>query len=146
MNSPITFRVASIPVAQPRTRATSIHGHARAYQPKGGPIAAFKASVRYAACEQFSGAPLDGPLRVDAVFVFPRTKGQIWKTKPMPRIRHSKKPDRDNLDKAVLDSLSGLLWKDDAQVCDGRIEKWIAAGDEQPHVVVTITPITETPQ
>jgi len=58
-----------------------------------------------------------------------------------PRIRHAKKPDRDNLDKALMDSLTGLLWIDDAQVCDGRITKWIAAGDEQPHVVVTLSEV-----
>lgn len=59
----------------------------------------------------------------------------------MPRLPHAKKPDRDNLDKAYLDALRGLLWIDDAQICDGRIEKWIAAGDEQPHVLITVTPI-----
>jgi Holliday junction resolvase RusA-like endonuclease len=78
------------------------------------------------------------------LFVFPRTKSQIWKSRPMPRIWHAKKPDRDNCDKAVLDALSGLLWLDDSQVCSGTIEKWIAAGDEQPHVVVTVTELGET--
>lgn len=140
----IAFRVPAVPTAQPRTRATSIHGHARAYQPKGGAIATFKASVRYAASEAFSGAPIAGPLRVDVEFVFPRTKGQIWKRRPMPRIPHAKKPDRDNLDKAVLDALTGLVWQDDAQVCDGRIQKWIASGDEQPHVSITITPLGDS--
>lgn len=61
----------------------------------------------------------------------------------MPRIPHGKKPDRDNCDKSVMDALTGLLWVDDAQVCDGRLTKWIAAGDEQPHVMIEITPIEE---
>lgn len=135
----IAFRVPALPVAQPRTRATSIHGHARAYQPTGGAIATFKATVRHMAAVAFKGSPLDGPLRVDIEFVFPRTKSQTWKTRPMPRIPHAKKPDRDNLDKAVLDALNGLLWVDDAQVCDGRLTKWIAAGDEQPHVAITVS-------
>lgn len=34
--------------------------------------------------------------------------------------------------------LKGLAWIDDAQVCAGYIEKWIAAGDEQPHVWMRI--------
>lgn len=143
----ITFTVPAVPVAQPRSRVTSIHGHARAYEPRTvkratgnqpHPIAEFKAAVKYAASQAYSGAPLEGPLRVDVVFVFPRPSALRWKTKPMPRIQHISKPDRDNLDKAVLDSLKGLVWIDDCQACDGRIQKWIAAGDEQPHVEVTI--------
>ena len=51
---------------------------------------------------------LDGPLRCDAVFVMPRTQSQICKKKPMPRIPHQKKLDRDNLDKALMDALKGL--------------------------------------
>lgn len=134
----VTFVVPAVPVAQPRPRATSIGGHARVYEPKDHPIAAFKASVRLAASCAFKEAPFAGPLRVDCTFVFPRPKNLIWTTRPMPRLRHTKKPDRDNLDKSVLDALNGLLWQDDAQVCCGELEKWIAAGDEQPHVVVSV--------
>lgn len=92
----------------------------------------------------YQGAPLAGPLRCDLVFVMPRPKGLIWKTKAMPRLFHASKPDRDNLDKAVMDALKGLAWNDDAQVCQGSIEKWIAAGDEQPHVVIRIAELSET--
>ncbi len=150
----IRFVVPAVPVSQPRPRATLADGgeHARMHEVtsikssdgtrKPHPIAAFKATVKLMASQAYLGSPLSCPLRVDAVFVFPRTQSQIWKTKPMPRMLHFKKPDRDNLDKAVLDALTGLLWVDDAQVCDGRITKVIAAGDEQPHVVVTVTPLT----
>lgn len=151
MSTPITIRVPAIPVAQPRPRASSFGGHKRVHEVtsikgadgkrKPHPILAFKATVRLAAERAYQGAPLEGPLRCDIEFVFPRTTAQVWKTKPMPRLRHTKKPDRDNLDKAVMDSLKGLVWVDDCQVCDGRIEKWIAAGDEQPHTVITITEI-----
>lgn len=134
----ITFRVPAIPVAQPRPRATVVGGHARVYEPRQHPVAAFKASVRLAAAQAYEGPPLLGPLRVDCVFVFPRPSQLIWKTKPMFRIPHTKRPDRDNCDKAVLDALSGLLWKDDCQVCAGSLEKWIAAGDEQPHVEIRV--------
>lgn len=140
----IQFTIPGVPVSQPRARATMARSgrpgaqHARVYNPPG-PIDAFKALTRLAASQAFTASPLTGPLRVDSVFVFPRTVGQIWKRKPMPRIWHAKKPDRDNLDKAILDAMTGVVWLDDAQVCDGRLTKWIAAGDEQPHVMVTIT-------
>lgn len=134
----VIIKVPSVPMAQPRPRATARGRHARVYN-AAGPVDAFKATVKLAASKVFRGPPLVGPLRVDVEFVFPRTKSQIWKTKPMVRIPHAKKPDRDNLDKSVLDALTGLLWQDDAQVCDGRIAKWIAAGDEQPGVTVIVT-------
>lgn len=144
----IRFRVPAVPVAQPRPRAVKRGKHARVHQVthvkqadgsrKQHPSLAFKATVRMCAEKVYQGPPLAGPLRVDVVAVFPREKAKIWKTKPMPRYPHTVKPDRDNLDKAVLDSLTGLLWRDDNQVCDGRIQKWRAAGDEQPHVQIMI--------
>ncbi len=144
----IQFTVPAIPVAQPRPRASSFGGHVRVHEVthikgvngrKPHPIAAFKATVKMAAAQAYKGPPLAGPLRIDLVFVFPREQSKVWKSRPMPRYRHVVKPDRDNVDKAVLDSLKGLLFVDDSQVCDGRIEKWRASGDEQPHVEITIT-------
>ena len=86
----------------------------------------------------YSGPPLTGPLRCDLTFVMPRPKSMIWKTREMPRAFHASKPDRDNLDKAVMDALKGIAWIDDAQVCQGEIQKWIAGGDEQPHALIRI--------
>jgi Holliday junction resolvase RusA-like endonuclease len=141
--TPLCFTVPGTPVAQPRVKATIRGAHAGVYSPtktstgKSNGVAEFKAAIRLMA-GQFNGALLTGPLRVDIEFVFPRQQNRIWKTKPMPRYRHTQKPDRDNLDKLVLDSLSGVLWVDDNQVCDGRTEKWYAAGDEKPHVFITV--------
>lgn len=151
MTEPIRITVPAVPVAQPRIKATAIKGRARVYTPstigKGDdkrphPIAAFKATLRMAATEAYSGPPLDGPLRVDVLLVFPRQSSKIWKTRDMPRYRHVTKPDRDNLDKAVLDGLKGLLFVDDCQVCSGEIDKWHASGDEQPHCEIVITDLT----
>lgn len=134
----IEFTIPGVPAAQPRARATSVKGKARVYEPTKHPIKAFRAAVKLSARSAYHGPPLGGPLRVDVTLVFPRPKAMTWKTKPMPRVWHAIKPDRDNCDKAILDALSGLLWRDDCQVCAGQINKWVAAGDEQPHVVVRI--------
>lgn len=139
----INFSVPAIPIAQPRQRQRIINGKggksfASNYTPGKHPVNDFKAGVRMAACQAYQGAPLTGPLGVVVLLVFPRAKQQIWKTKPMPRLPHTKKPDFDNCAKAVLDALNGLLFMDDSQVCCAHIEKCIAAGDEQPHVQVTI--------
>lgn len=108
---------------------------------KAHPIIAFKATCRMAASAAYNGAPISGPVRVDVVAVFPRPAAKVWATKPMPRYRHTVKPDRDNLDKAILDCLTGIVLVDDRQACAGTIDKWHAAGDEQPHVLITITRI-----
>src|SRR5690606_28628451 len=108
------------------------------------PIHSFKATVRMAAQAAYNGPPLECPVRCDVTFVFPRQQNKVWKTRDMPRYWHTKKPDRDNLDKAVMDALSGLLWRDDCQVCYGTIQKYHAAGDEQPHVEILVSELLET--
>lgn len=148
--SQIVITVPGAPVAQPRAKATTIGGKARMYTPtsrkdkagnrRSNGVAEFKALVRLTASKEFGNrAPLAGPLRVDCVFVFPRPKGMIWKRKPMPRVPKTTKPDRDNLDKMILDSLTGVIFQDDNQVWTGTPEKWIAAGDEPAHTRVTVT-------
>lgn len=139
---PIRFTVPGTPVSQPRHRIAVRNGHARAFEAKQShPIHVFKSAVRTAATEAYTGTPLSGPLRVDITFVLPRPKSKVWKSRPMPRYWHTGKPDRDNLDKAVLDSLAQTILSDDKCVCAGEILKYHAAGDEQPHVEITITAI-----
>lgn len=145
----IQMRVPGVPVAQPRVKAFSRGGHAGVYTPtkttKGASngVAEFKAAIRLMAAQQRSGGLMSGPLRVDLEFVFPRQSSRVWKSKPMPRYRKTTKPDRDNLDKLVMDALKGVLWIDDNQVCAGSIDKWHAAGGEPPHVLITVTEIPE---
>ncbi len=141
MSEPVTtikFRVPAVPVAQPRARVATVGGRAKVYEVTKHPVAAFKATVRLAFETVYQGEPLQGPLRCDISFIMPRPQAMIWKKRPMPRVPHDKKPDRDNLDKSVMDALKGLAWNDDAQVAQGFLAKWIAAGDEQPHVTIVI--------
>lgn len=46
-----------------------------------------------------------------------------------------KKPDWDNIGKIICDALNGIVWKDDAQIVDGRVVKLYA---EHPRVEVEI--------
>ncbi len=43
--------------------------------------------------------------------------------KPSSPLFHTSKPDRDNLDKLVLDALTGVFWVDDKVVCQGWLQK-----------------------
>jgi Holliday junction resolvase RusA-like endonuclease len=130
----VTFRIDSVPVAQPRARATAIGGKARMYEAKKShPIHVFKAAVQMAwAAEHLQ--PFIGPLYVELTFVFPRTK----KLKTGGRVPYARKPDLDNTLKAPLDALNGFAWGDDSQVCDARIRKYYAASGEAPHCTMTI--------
>lgn len=140
----ISFTVPSVPVAQPRVKAASRGGFTSVYTPtkkangRSNGIAEYKASVRQAFAEVYREAPLDCPVMLDVVFILPRTKGQIWKRKEMPRLIHDKTPDVDNLMKSLMDALTGLAWIDDTQVWRAQLTKVIAAGDEQPCVCVKI--------
>ena len=139
----INFWAPAVPIAQPRQRTRVMRIGKRAvaqnYTPADSPVNAFKATVRAAFAQSYSGPPLDGPLTASISFLFPRPTAKQWTTKAMPREWHDKKPDVDNLIKAVLDALNGLAFQDDKQVVQlGMVQKLICAGDETPGVRIVI--------
>ena len=134
----IELTINAIPVAQPRQRSAVIAGHIRTYTPAKHPVNAFKAACQAALARAYHGPPLDGPVRLEVLFVLPRPQSMIRKTRPNPRTWHAKKPDVDNLLKSLKDALTGLAWRDDSQVAQCRAAKVVASGDEQPHVEATI--------
>jgi Holliday junction resolvase RusA-like endonuclease len=74
-------------------------------------------------------------LRVDVTFFFPTKVSDRW-GKP-----HTHKPDRDNLDKLVLDECTkvGVFGGDDCRVSAGMIRKyWVRPGGEGAIVEVSI--------
>lgn len=69
--------------------------------------------------KQWSRPPIEGPLKVRCSFQMPIPKGTSKKkTLDMleERIKHTKRPDTDNLLKFSLDCLSGVVFKDDSQI------------------------------
>lgn len=139
----IEFTVPGVPVAQPRQRHRVVKQaggkvFVQNYTPTQAPVNAFKAACAMAARQAYSGPPVSLPIKCKMVFVMPRPSRLIWKSRPMPREPFVAKPDRDNLEKAVGDALSGIIWVDDRQIYAGPVEKWIAAGDEQAHTLVTV--------
>jgi Holliday junction resolvase RusA-like endonuclease len=59
-----------------------------------------------------SAPDFDAAMRVRVQFWFNRPKSVTAKTRPHPVV----KPDLDKLVRAVLDGLTGIVWRDDAQV------------------------------
>jgi Holliday junction resolvase RusA-like endonuclease len=133
----ISFTVPGEPVAKGRAKVTTINGFARMYTPTK--TVSYESTVALFASQAMAGRkPLDGPvsLSVHAVFAIPAS----WTKKRLQAHLVSpeyvvKRPDGDNLLKAVSDALNGICFKDDAQVADGRVIK--VYGD-QPRVDVTV--------
>jgi len=73
------------------------------------------------------------------MFLLKRPKRLYRKKDPDGIIPHAAKPDRDNLDKAVLDVLTTLgFWRDDGQISAGRIDKYYHAKGDKPGARITI--------
>jgi Holliday junction resolvase RusA-like endonuclease len=58
------------------------------------------------------------PIILTITCYFPK-EGHNGKDEP-----HTQKPDKDNLEKAIMDALNKLVWEDDSQVYSGRTAKY----------------------
>ena len=124
------------PIGQPRPRARVLPGPkpiATMYDDKKHQVTGFKQAIKDAALA--AGVVCsERPISLIVWCFFPRPQSLIWKKKAMPRVTHAQKPDADNVAKAVLDALNGVAWKDDGQVWNLRVFKWVCDGIEPPHV------------
>jgi crossover junction endodeoxyribonuclease RusA len=74
-----------------------------------------------------------GPVAVTLRFVMPRRKAEPKRVTPP----HTRKPDSDKLTRACLDSMTGLVFTDDAQVTCIDARKRTARIGEQPGVHIS---------
>ena len=133
------------PKAQPRARAFARNGKARMYDP--GTAEAWKGDIA-GQTKKLHGMNLQGCLKVSLYFFMDRPKSHFRTNgkdlKPAsPKRYFAKKPDADNLAKAVLDALTVLnVWGDDSQVVILEITKsWSI--DQRSGCVLTIMTISE---
>ena len=68
--------------------------------------------------------PAGIPIRTEFRFVFKRPKRLKRQKDADGLILHTKKPDGDNVEKAVNDGLCGVLFDDDSQIQQGCWSKW----------------------
>lgn len=80
---------------------------------------------------------IDEPVRVDILAVMPRPKRLMRKADPDGIVPCGSKPDRDNIEKAVIDALAAW-WRDDSLVTDGRTLKVYAEKTGAPRVAVRV--------
>jgi len=132
------------PAAQKRHRTVTRAkgGRALPFARSYDPSASDKQDIRVIAQQQAPIELLTGPLCVDVIFYFPRPQSHyrtgklVGELKDNAPLHHTKRPDRDNLDKLVLDALTGVFWKDDSQICEGEILKHYS---KHPRTEITIT-------
>lgn len=106
-----------IPKPKERPRAAMIGGHARIFTPKT--TEAYEKEIRAAWIRANGEKPEEGPLRARIYFGLPIPKSETKANKLQMlqrKVFPTKKPDLDNLAKAVLDALNGVAYKDDCQI------------------------------
>lgn len=100
-----------------------------AWPRRGPPPMAFQAMQVYQAQIQAvvrhewgDRPPFICPVVVDTIFHLPRPDGGKPERYPLPTRSHHD-PDLDNLRKAAIDALQGIIIKDDVQVIEGKMSK-----------------------
>lgn len=118
----VEFTIYTEPVAKARARAGA---GGRFYTPKK--TSDFESFVALYAKQAMAGrAPIESSCCLRLVFHMPIPKSWSQKKREQAiggEIRHTSKPDLDNLLKAVKDGLNGIVWLDDAQVIKVVAEK-----------------------
>ncbi|HUW30906.1 MAG TPA: RusA family crossover junction endodeoxyribonuclease [Planctomycetota bacterium] len=91
--------------------------------------------------------PMQGPVRLDITFYMPRPKYHYYKTKARNgELRddapgwHTKTPDRGKLLRSTEDAMTGIVYRDDAQVCAGELFKLYG---DRLGALITATPLDE---
>jgi len=81
-------------------------------------------------------APLDEPLAIEIIYYIPRPKSRASNKHKYP----DRKPDIDNLDKLVVDSMEGIIFVNDSRIVMKKSMKLY--GD--PRVEIKILTLDET--
>lgn len=82
--------------------------------------------------------PMEGPLSLRVVFYLPAPKSlsPTWRWLP------TTKPDLDKLERASWDAMSGIVYRDDAQIVDGARRK-LYAHERTPGALIVVRSLAE---
>ena len=118
----IRLTIPGVPVAKQRARVTR-----RGFAFTPAKTVHYETYIQELFAVQYPGfRPMAGPLGLKIWAYFPIPKGTSKRTRELMEagfIRRDKRPDWDNLGKAVSDALNGLAYVDDGQIVSAFIEK-----------------------
>lgn len=142
MAAEIKFVIPGQPVGKGRPKVSTRGGkYARMYTPEK--TASYEGLVAYAAQQAMQGRPLltgAVSIEMDIGLQIPASWSGKRRSQAAQGIVHAtKKPDSDNVIKAVFDGLNGVLWADDVQVVKLLAHKRYA---ETPGVSVLVCEIS----
>ena len=116
----LKFEVPGSPIGQGRPKFSTINGHAKAYDPeKSRNYKAYVKLLATQAMKEQGFTMIDGPCCLDilAFFEVPKSKSKKFRERALLGLeRPTKKPDIDNIVKALQDALNGLAYKDDSSI------------------------------
>jgi Holliday junction resolvase RusA-like endonuclease len=99
-----------------------------------------KEMIQWQLRSQYKNEPVLCPLLLDVVFRFPVPKAASAKLRTQMlngMVHHYHKPDCDNLVGFYQDCMNGIVYKDDAQICDLHVRKIYAL---YPSTLIRIRP------
>lgn len=134
----VEFTIPGCPIAKGRPRFSRQGTFVRTFTPEK--------TCRYEQLVQLSfmqadQPKLNGAVRVKILAYFPIPKSASKKKQKMMaegEIRHTTKPDGENVSKAILDALNKMAYDDDSNIVELHIEKWYS---EEPRAEITIEEI-----
>lgn len=135
----LKFEVPGSPIGQGRPKFSTINGHAKAYDPEKSRN--YKAYVKLLATQAMKDTGftmIEGPCSLDILTFFevPKSKSKKFRQAALEgRERPTKKPDIDNIVKALQDALNGLAYKDDSSIVYLSVAKYYS---EVPRVEVIL--------
>lgn len=136
----LELQVRGVPQPQGSARAFVAGGRARVVTgASSGPLADWRHAIATEARAAMAGRPvLDGPVVVRARFAWPRPKshrGARGLLSSAPTCKTTK-PDLDKCSRALLDALTGVVYRDDGQVV--RLDASKAWDDAEPGVAIVV--------
>lgn len=135
----IEFTIPGEAVAQGRPKFSTFNGKVSVRDPKKSRD--HKTYVKYLAVDVAPEKLLSGMLEAEINVYMPIPKS-FSKTKRVQALtgalRPTKKPDADNIAKAILDSLNHIIYEDDKQIVSLTVKKYY---DEVPRTEVRIEEI-----
>ena len=108
------FFVEGVPQAQARPRKGK---YGNIYSP--APANGWKEAIQATFLQKCGRQEITEPVFLTIHFFFPKKGVNPHVSKP-----HTSRPDKDNLEKVIMDALNKLAWKDDSQVFGSRTAKY----------------------